>query len=132
MDECIFCKIAKNELPSYRIYENGNFIALLDIFPYSKGHVMVIPKEHYRQVWDLPEELYREYTEVVRKVALSMKEKSGSDHVYSAIFGNLVDHAHIHVIPSYGRTFTDILENRTGEKIDEKLATEMQTLFKME
>lgn len=132
MDECIFCKIAKNEIPSYRIYEDEDFIAMLDIFPYSKGHTLVIPKEHYVQVWDIPTDLYVKYMVFTQKVAISLKEKTNSEFTYCQIFGTDVPHAHIHLIPGIGKSFAEIFENRTGEKIDEKLATEMQTLFKME
>lgn len=132
MDECIFCKIAKNEIPSYRIFEDEDFIAMLDIFPYSKGHTLIIPKEHYVQVWDIPSDLYLKYMAFTQKIALLLREKTGSEFTYCQIFGTDVPHAHIHLIPSLGKGFAEIFGNRTGEKIDEKLATEMQILFKVE
>jgi len=51
---CIFCKIVKGEIPAYKIYEDENFLAFLDINPQSPGHTQVIPKRHYRWVWDIP------------------------------------------------------------------------------
>ena len=53
-DTCIFCKIVKKELPAYVVYENDNFLAFLDIYPLAPGHVQIIPKNHYRWVWDVP------------------------------------------------------------------------------
>ena len=52
---CIFCKIVKGEIPSHKVYENEKFLAFLSIEPESPGHTLVIPKEHYRWVWDVPE-----------------------------------------------------------------------------
>ncbi|MBX4206570.1 HIT domain-containing protein [Candidatus Parcubacteria bacterium] len=51
---CIFCKIASGEIPAHKVYEDGDFVAFLDINPRASGHVQVIPKEHHRWVWDVP------------------------------------------------------------------------------
>lgn len=53
---CIFCEIVKGEIPAYKVYEDGNFLAFLDINPQSPGHTQVITKKHYRWVWDVPSE----------------------------------------------------------------------------
>lgn len=97
MNDCIFCKIVKGEIPSYKVYEDENFLAFLDINPLAPGHVQVIPKQHYRWVWDLPNT--GEYFEVVRKIALAQKKAFGVEMVRSQIYGEEVEHAHIWVWP---------------------------------
>ena len=69
MRECIFCKIVAGELPSYKVYEDANFLAFLDIYPRTKGHTLVIPKKHYQWVYDVPE--FGKYWEIAKKIALT-------------------------------------------------------------
>lgn len=95
---CIFCKIVKKEIPSYVVYENDNFLAFLDINPQSPGHVQVIPKDHYRWVWDVPNS--SEYFEVAKKVALAQRKAFNTDFILSRIVGDEVHHAHIWVFPN--------------------------------
>lgn len=99
MEECIFCKIVKGEIPSYKVYEDENFLAFLDINPLNPGHTLVIPKKHYRWVWDV--ENVGEYFEVVRKIAKKLQRAYKIDFVVSGIAGNDVGHAHTHVIPRF-------------------------------
>lgn len=95
--DCIFCKIAKKEIPSYFIFEDENFFAFLDIRPLNKGHTLVIPKKHYRWVWDIEEE----YSKVVNKIANALKKAFDIDYVQSIVMGDEVEHAHIHLIPRF-------------------------------
>ena len=97
MTDCIFCKIVKGEIPSYKVYEDENFLAFLDINPLAPGHVQVIPKQHYRWVWDVQNA--GEYFEVARKIARAQKKAFGVDIVRSQIYGEDVEHAHIWVWP---------------------------------
>lgn len=99
MENCIFCKIAKNESPSYKFYEDKNFIGFLSIVPLNKGHALVIPKKHYRWVWDHPE--IGKYFEVVQKIAVAMKKAFNTDFVIGAQVGEEVPHAHVALIPRY-------------------------------
>ncbi len=98
MNDCIFCKIVKGEVPSYKIYENDSFLAFLDINPESPGHALVIPKDHYRWVWDVPN--IGEYFEIVQKVAKAQQKAFGTDWIISKIVGEEVPHAHIWVFPN--------------------------------
>lgn len=98
MSDCIFCKIVRGEIPSYKVYENENFFAFLDINPQSPGHVQVIPKKHYRWVWDVPN--VGEYFEVVRKIALAQQKAFDTDWILSKMIGDEVPHAHIWVFPN--------------------------------
>ncbi len=98
MEDCIFCKIVKGEIPSYKVYEDENYLAFLDINPQSPGHTQVIPKKHYRWVWDTPNT--GEYFEVAKKVALAQQKAFGTDFILSKIIGDEVPHAHIWVFPN--------------------------------
>ncbi|PIQ66336.1 MAG: HIT family protein [Candidatus Zambryskibacteria bacterium CG11_big_fil_rev_8_21_14_0_20_42_18] len=95
---CVFCKIVKGEIPSYKIYEDENFLAFLDINPQSPGHTQVIPKEHYRWVWDTPN--VGEYFEVVRKIAKAQQKAFATDFILSKVIGDEVAHAHVWVFPN--------------------------------
>ena len=97
MEDCIFCKIVKGEIPAHKVYEDKNTLAFLDINPQSPGHVQVIPKKHYRWVWDVPN--VGDYFEVVRKIAKAQQKAFGQEMIRSQIYGDEVAHAHIWVWP---------------------------------
>ena len=97
MENCIFCKIVKGEMPSYKVYEDDNFFAFLDINPKSPGQIQVIPKTHARYVWDVPEA--GAYFEVVKKIALAQRKAFNTEWILSKIVGDEVPHAHIWVYP---------------------------------
>ena len=96
--ECIFCKIVSREIPSYKVYEDDDFLAFLDIHPQAAGHVQIIPKQHYRWVWDVPN--VGTYFEVARKIARAQQKAFGTDWILSKIVGDEVEHAHIWVYPN--------------------------------
>lgn len=98
MKNCIFCKIINGEIPSHKVYEDDNFFAFLDINPQSPGHVQVIPKEHFRWVWDVPNA--GAYFEVVKKIALAQQKAFDTDWILSKIVGDEIEHAHIWVYPN--------------------------------
>lgn len=95
---CIFCKIVTGEVPAEKVYEDDQFLAFLDIHPLSPGHTLVIPKQHYRWVWDVPD--VGSYFEVARKIAKAQQKAFGTDWILSKIVGDEVPHAHIWVFPS--------------------------------
>lgn len=97
MKDCIFCKIVAKEIPAHIVYEDSDFLAFLDINPRSPGHTQVIPKAHFRWVWDTPNA--GAYFEVVKKVALTQKKAFVCDAVWSKVMGDEVPHAHIWVFP---------------------------------
>lgn len=96
MTDCIFCKIVKGEVPSYKIYEDENYLAFLDIFPKTEGHTLVIPKKHVEWVWDYPE--IGQYFETIRKIARHLKKASGEE-VRALVYGFDIAHAHVHLMP---------------------------------
>ncbi|MBS3117080.1 HIT domain-containing protein [Candidatus Woesearchaeota archaeon] len=97
MENCIFCKIVKGEIPCHSIYENKNFLAFLDIRPTNKGHTLVISKKHYRWVWDIQED----YSPFTNKVAKALKKAFTTDYVVAYVMGEEVPHAHIHLVPRF-------------------------------
>jgi histidine triad (HIT) family protein len=99
MNECIFCKIINEEIPSKKVYEDDDFLAFLDIRPLNPGHTLVIPKKHYRWVWDV--ENIGRYYEVVKLIANAMQRAFEPDLVASLVLGDEVPHAHIWLVPRY-------------------------------
>ncbi len=100
MENCVFCKIVKGEILAHKVYEDEDFVAFLDINPQSVGHCQIIPKKHYRWVWQVPN--VGAYFEVAKKVALAQQKAFGTDWILSKIVGDEVEHAHIWVYPNAG------------------------------
>lgn len=99
MDDCIFCKIVKGEIPCYKIYEDDNFFAFLDIRPLNPGHTLLIPKKHIQWVDDY--EPFCKYWETARKLSRVIKKALNPIVVSYVVFGLGVPHAHIHLIPKF-------------------------------
>jgi len=101
---CIFCKIIKGELPSYKVYENKSVFAFLDIAPVNPGHVLVIPKKHYSNLEEIPEKELIEVIKVVKKIGKIMKDNLGVEGYNvnennDPIAGQIIPHLHFHIIP---------------------------------
>lgn len=99
MEDCIFCKIANGEIPALKVYEDKNFLAFLDINPLNPGHTLVIPKKHYKWVWDLPN--IGDYAEFSRKVAKTLQKAMNTELIVCGIVGTDIPHAHIHLVPRF-------------------------------
>lgn len=102
--DCIFCKIVAGEIPSYKIYENEKTLAFLDIAPVNPGHVLVIPKKHYVNFEDIPEDELCEVVRAVKKVGQALKSGlglSGYNVIENndPIAGQIIPHLHFHIIP---------------------------------
>ncbi|CAA7390252.1 HIT family protein [Chryseobacterium fistulae] len=95
----IFTKIINNEIPSYKIAEDDNFIAFLDVMPLVKGHALVVPKKEVDLIFDLDSEEYKNLWEFAQKVAKNLKKAIPCIRVGVAVVGLEVPHAHIHLIP---------------------------------
>ncbi len=107
-DDCIFCKIANGEIPSRTIYEDGHFRVFLDLGPATKGHALVVPKEHFADLFELPEEWRMEAMRLAGRMADLLKERLGCDGLNlvqnnGAVAGQTVAHFHMHIIPRYGQ-----------------------------
>lgn len=99
MITCIFCKIAKGEIPCNKVYEDNNYLAFLDIKPLNKGHVLVIPKKHFQWVYDVDDQ--GSYWKVAQNIAKQLVAKMNAKYVHFVTWGLEVPHAHIHVVPRY-------------------------------
>jgi len=109
MDDCIFCKIVKGDIPCFKIYEDEKVLAFLDINPLSKGHTLVLPKQHYVNILDLPKELYLHMSKIVKMVADNINEKYKPEGIIinqnnGSRAGQEILHAHIHIKPVYKDT----------------------------
>lgn len=138
MRDCIFCRIATGAAPAMRILETPGVLAFLDIAPVNYGHTLIIPKKHYQNLLDLPDELWLEMGQACRRVAQALRGtlyaqgfNIGMNNFEAA--GQVVFHAHLHVIPRY---FTDGLRffpqesyrpgdlEKTGEQLRQILEKE--------
>jgi histidine triad (HIT) family protein len=121
--DCIFCKIVKGEIPSYKVYEDADFLAFLDIRPLTKGNTLIIPKKHFRWTYDVPN--FGAYFEVAKKVGLATQKAFDAKWLSFLTLGWEVPHAHIRVIPRYEKDLhkslvsIDIFEKYTPEEMKE-------------
>lgn len=99
MQESIFTKIIKGEIPAHKIYEDDKTLAFLDIHPVSPGHTLVIPKEQIDHLWDLQDVDYQAVMSTSKKVANHIKNILGVERVGVKVIGVDVPHAHVHLIP---------------------------------
>src|SRR3989344_662416 len=102
--DCIFCKIVKGEIPSCKIYEDSDTLAFLDIAPVNPGHTLVIPKEHFENLYTLPDETLAGLILTAKKIAQAIKKGIGADGVNIGMNneksgGQVIFHAHLHIIP---------------------------------
>lgn len=103
---CIFCKIIKGEIPCKKIYEDKFVIAFLDINPVTLGHTLVVPKEHFENIYNIPEEVLSNVTRVTKQLSTQYKEKLGNSglnilQANGEIAGQTVFHYHMHIVPRY-------------------------------
>lgn len=105
-EDCIFCKIANGEIPSKSIYEDDYFRVILDLGPATKGHALILPKEHADNLYELSDEVAAAVLPVAKKVAAKMKENLKCDGLNlvqnnGEVAGQTVMHFHLHMIPRY-------------------------------
>ncbi|MEP7103738.1 MAG: HIT domain-containing protein [Candidatus Dojkabacteria bacterium] len=108
--DCIFCKIVAGEISCSKIYEDSDYLAFLDMRPTEDAHTLVIPKKHFKFVWDV--EPIGKYFEICQKIAKHFQIVSGNEFVYAVVHGVGVAHAHVHIVPTeegrFGKALTDI------------------------
>ena len=105
-ENCIFCKIANGDIPAKTIYEDEEFRVILDLGPATKGHALILPKEHYANLYELPDEKAASVMKLAKKMAAQMTEKLGCDGFNlvqnnGETAGQTVFHFHMHLIPRY-------------------------------
>ncbi|MCL2499066.1 MAG: HIT family protein [Defluviitaleaceae bacterium] len=124
-DNCLFCKIAGGQLPAIVLYEDEKLMAIMDAFPATKGHVLIIPKVHAENLYDLPEQTAAAILPLAQRIAIKIKCALKPDGVNiiqnnGKAAGQVVFHYHLHIIPRYkedgviikGGHFTSTLEER--------------------
>ena len=111
----IFSKIISGEIPSYKVAENADFFAFLDINPLAKGHVLVIPKKEIDYIFDLEDDTLRNMIIFSKRIAKAMKQAIPCKRIGVAVLGLEVPHAHIHLIPITKES--DILFNKKRQKL---------------
>ncbi len=99
MQDSVFTKIIKGEVPCYRIYEDEHVFAFLDIYPMMPGHTLLIPKQQIDHLWDASDQLYHHLWDVVLRIQNNMKLVLGVPRVGVTVEGFTVPHAHIHIVP---------------------------------
>lgn len=113
MEDSVFTKIVKGEIPAFKVYEDDLVLAFLDIHPVQPGHTLVIPKKQIEFVWDLPDEEYAAVMNATKKVALHLRDVLGVRYVGERIVGVDVPHAHVQLIP-----FNTVDEYKTPQDME--------------
>ena len=104
--ECIFCKIVKGELPCAKVYEDGEVLGILDIYPINKGHSLIFTKQHFKDIYDVPDAMLSSLALVTKAVSLATKKALACDGINivqnnERPAGQLIFHIHYHVIPRF-------------------------------
>ncbi len=131
--ECVFCKIVKGELPSYKVYEDEKCIAFLDINPITKGHTLVVPKEHVESFSQATQEIAEALSKASLKVAQAIKEALKPEGINyfineGGIAGQVVMHLHLHIVPRYSEDEVEFkvskaeLSQEEMEKVKEEIS----------
>lgn len=132
-DNCIFCKLANGIIPTNSIYEDDDFKVILDMGPATKGHALILPKNHYKNIYELPEDVTADAFKLAGKMAKNMTDKLNADGFNivqnnNEVAGQTVFHFHIHLIPRYNGDGQNI-NWKPGEPSAEEL-TDVCALFK--
>lgn len=125
-ENCIFCKIANGDIPSRTIYEDDDFRVIMDLAPATKGHSLILPKEHYKNIYELADDTAAKVLPLAKKMAVLMTEKLGADGFNivqnnNEVAGQTVFHFHMHLIPRYnddGHTFVMKPQKMTDDEME--------------
>ncbi len=131
-DNCIFCKIIAGKIPSHTIYEDEQFKVILDVGPATRGHALIIPKNHFTNLYELPEEMAADAMKLAKKLMIKMTEKLHCDGFNviqnnGEVAGQTVFHFHMHLIPRY-KEDGEILKYIAGEPGVEELERIRKTI----
>lgn len=125
-DDCIFCKIAAGEIPSRKIYEDSDLIAIMDLNPTSKGHSLIIPKEHCTNIYDIDEDIAAKVMKTAKKLATKMTVALNCDGFNllqnnGKTAGQTMFHFHMHLIPRYKDADNNMLKFTSVSFSDEEM-----------
>lgn len=135
-DNCIFCKIANGQIPSKTIYEDDGYRVILDLGPATKGHALILPKDHFADLYELPEEKAAEVIKIAKKMATKMTKTLDCDGFNlvqnnGEVAGQTVFHFHMHLIPRY-KDDNQNIGWVPGEPSDDELLTIAKTITEEE
>lgn len=135
-NDCIFCKIANGEIPSHTLYEDDMFRVIFDLGPATKGHALILPKDHYDNLWDLGDKEAAQVIPLAKKIAAVMKEELNCDGLNlvqnnNQIAGQTVFHFHTHIIPRYVNDGNKIswISHEADEELLKELAEKIKQHF---
>lgn len=133
MNDCIFCKIIKGEIPSFKIFEDEHAYAFLDINPIERGHTLVVPKFHAKELFFLPPEELASIMPAIQRTATLLKKKLGCDglalsQLNGEAAGQTVFHVHFHLIPRYAGTPIDWTPKSPAPTMEELAALHRQII----
>lgn len=123
-ENCLFCKIAAGSIPSAKIYENSHVYAFMDINPVSRGHCLVIPKGHWANLLEMPDEHCGQVLRAVKRVAAGVMDATGAQGFNCmqnnhAAAGQVIFHAHWHILPRYSDDGLKLWEGRKCDDFNE-------------
>ncbi|MEK7653329.1 MAG: HIT family protein [Patescibacteria group bacterium] len=130
--DCIFCKIVAGEIPSYKVYEDEDILAFLDVAPINPGHTLVIPKKHYANLLELPEDLLCKVALAIKKIIPAILKGVGTEDFNlnlnsGSLAGQVVNHVHWHIVPRFEGDGYDLwLGKAYGEGEAEKVAEKIK------
>ena len=135
-DDCIFCKIIAGDIPSQAIYEDDEFRVILDVAPATKGHALILPKNHYANLYELPDDVAADTIKLAKKMMKRMTEKLNCDGFNivqnnGETAGQTVFHFHTHIIPRYQNDGNKIgwIPHEADEELLKELAEKIKQHF---
>jgi histidine triad (HIT) family protein len=128
MESCRFCDIISGKVSDYKVWEDDDFVAILDASPANEGHTLLIPKKHVENIFDLEEGLYKKLFANVRKLAAPIKAATGAKRIGLAVVGFSVAHAHLHIVPMHKPN--ELFKSEFPRASPEKLQTSQKKLIK--
>lgn len=127
--DSIFTKIIKGEVPSHKIYEDGDFVAFLDIKPVNPGHALIAPKRQIEYLFDLPDNLYGEIFKLCKNLEKAIRKATNATKIGIVVYGFDVPHAHIHLVPLYKAGDLDFSRAKLADSRELSEAAEKIKLF---
>lgn len=130
MNDCIFCKIIKGDIPCNKVYEDEDFLVFLDIKPVSEGHILIIPKKHIVWMQEADDETISNIFKLTKKMMHALKKGIPCDYVQESVVGNEVPHFHIHLIPRhYGDDFKNFPTKEYKKGQEEEFVKKIMEAF---
>ena len=131
-DDCIFCKLANGVFPTYSFYEDDDFKVILDAAPAAKGHALILPKQHFENIYEIDNEVAAKVMPLAGKIARTMKKTFDCDGVNvlqnnEPAAGQTVFHFHVHIIPRYNDDNLGLLwkQNETNDEEQARIASSL-------